>query len=64
MKFSGCGLVLVVCTVKCSEILAHIELPKNPRVNKVFYSITDLPHVKNMHAKLIVTSDLAVMEQN
>ena len=33
------AVVLVVCTVKCSEILAHIELPKNPRVNKVFYSI-------------------------
>ena len=29
------AMVLVVCTVKCSEILAHIELPKNPRVNKV-----------------------------
>ena len=33
-----CGLALVV---KCSEILAHIELPFNRRVNKVFtHSLT------------------------
>ena len=28
MKFRCCCLALVVCTVKCSEVLAHIELPK------------------------------------
>ena len=30
--------------VKCSEILAHIELPFNPRVNKVFTS-----HFTSLH---------------
>ena len=34
-----CGLAFVVILLlKCSEILAHIELLYNPRVNKVFTS--------------------------
>ena len=37
------GLAIGCCSVKCSEILAHIELPKNPRVNKVSYPILSYP---------------------
>ena len=36
MLWSG----LCCCTVKCSEILAYLKLLYNPRVNKVFTSLT------------------------
>ena len=40
MKFPVLWSGLGCCSVKCSEILAHIELSKkNPRVNKVTYPI-------------------------
>ena len=39
MKFPVLWSGLCCCTVKCSEILAHIKLLYNPRVNKVFTSL-------------------------
>ena len=39
MKFLMLWSGLCCCTVKCSEILAHIKLLHNPRVNKVFTSL-------------------------
>ena len=36
MKFPVLWSGLDCYTVKCTEILAHIELPYNPRINKVF----------------------------
>ena len=46
MLWSGLGCY----TVKCSEILAHIELLYNPRVNNVFtihYSLFTI-HAENL----------------
>ena len=43
-------MALVVCTVKCSEILAHIELSKNPIEYKVFY-ILFYPHKEQLFRK-------------
>ena len=39
MKFPVLWSGLCCYTVKCSEILAHIKLLYNPRVNKVFTSL-------------------------
>ena len=44
IKFPVFWSGLCCCTVKCSEILAHIELLYNPRVNKVFTS-----HFTSLH---------------
>ena len=42
MKFPVLWSGLCCNTVKCSKILAHIKLLYNPRVNKVFSSLTSL----------------------
>ena len=44
MKFPVLWSGLCCCTVKFSEILAHIKLLYNPRVNKVFTS-----HLTSLH---------------
>ena len=52
MKFPVLWSGLCCCTVKCSEILAHIEVLYNPRVNKVFTSLTSLHVAWKMQVKL------------
>ena len=42
MKFPVLWSGLCCYTVKCSEILAHIKLLYNPRVNKVFTSLHNI----------------------
>ena len=54
------GAGLCCCTVKCSEILAHIKLLYNPRVNKVFTHLTHSAIASgNSYASFVLSKLLA-----
>ena len=62
MKFPVLWSRLCCCTVKCSEILAHIKLLYNPRVNKVFtftfrFTFTHSLNLKTKYAKALAREE-------